>query len=909
LIAAQELSRYYRRTAPRLRDWLDGHALPPSPQPPVDALRGLIDALLAHQPIERALRVARQALMCRLIELDVEQQAPLDDITRAISRFAELAVRYASDHVQRHLQATSGTPLRPDGRPAALLIVGMGKLGAEELNVSSDIDLVFLHDVDGEVGALSHHEWFSRAARGVCQLLHAPTEHGFVFRVDTRLRPNGDEGPTVCSLDMLEQYFAVQGRPWERFAWLRARLLGAVAAEAQREWQAVVLPFVYRRYMDFGMIESLRALHAEVRQDARARAARNACATRDIKRSRGGIRELEFFVQLLQLVRGGVAPELRERHTRRALARLAQAGIVEPPVSAQLDAAYTFLRRLENRIQYLDDAQTHTLPADDADVERIALSMGLPNGCALLCALDEHREAVAGAFDSLLTTLGGEKPCTGCGKGKTLDFAQALHAALAAVDDAGERERLTERMLALAEQPAVLRLAGAHRERLQRIVQRSAAQAAQLRHPRVLGDWAEWLSAHAGRTNYLAFFDEHPQAAARLLRLLDACAFAAHYVRRFPGVVDELVAPQATERFDAAQYAATLRARLEAIEHGYPNDAEPLMDALRRAYQLELFKLIMRDIEQRPAVEAMSDDITLLADTTLQVSLDVCWRTFAQRHRDAPQMAVIGYGKLGSKELGYLSDLDLVLIYDDAQPEAGALYAQFAKRWINWLTTHTGAGKLFEIDTRLRPNGNAGLLVTSLEAFDAYQRGRGGNTAWTWEHQALTKARFVAGDARIGAAFERIRRDVLATPRDTAALRTQVIAMRQRIAETHHGRRGFFDLKHDPGGLVDAEFAVQYWILAHAPRVPELLGNTGTIALIGVAARAGLIDEAAARAAQDAYRRLRARQHQLKLDGHEFAQVPEAELRAERAAIRALWDAALGAPADALAAPQPKIAA
>ncbi|MBU6435974.1 MAG: bifunctional [glutamate--ammonia ligase]-adenylyl-L-tyrosine phosphorylase/[glutamate--ammonia-ligase] adenylyltransferase, partial [Betaproteobacteria bacterium] len=838
---------------PRLDDWLATSpvaAWPSLTLPDHDALTQLIDTLCAQRPLGDALRIARQVVLCRLIECDVEAGADVDPVTGVMSDFAELAVQAAARDAVQAQAAQAGMPLRPDGRPAQLLVAGMGKLGAGELNVSSDIDLVMLHDVDGDVGALSHHEWFSRAARRVCQTLNATGDYGFVFRVDTRLRPNGDEGPSVCSLDMLEQYFSVQGRPWERFAWLRARLLGDVPADVVQDWQAVVLPFVYRRYMDFGMIEALRALHAEVRQDARTRAARNPCATRDIKRSRGGIRELEFFVQLLQLVRGGVAPELRERHTRRALARLAQAGIVERSVSQQLDAAYSFLRRLENRIQYLDDAQTHTLPGDDADMERIAASLGLGDAGALLCTLDEHREAVAGAFDSLLTTLGGDKPCTHCGASKTMDFEQALRAALEPVADADAREQLHQRIVAASEHPAVLRLAPAHRERLRRVLHRSLALAGQLRHPRALGDWVDWLAGNAGRTNYLAFFDEHPQAAARLVRLLDACAFAAQVVRRFPGVVDELVAPQATQRFDASAYAAMLRARLEAIEHGYPGDAEPLLDALRRAYQLELFKLVMRDIEQRPPVETMSDDITLLADTTLQVSLDVCWRTFAQRHRAAPQMAVVGYGKLGSKELGYLSDLDLVLIYDDAQPEAGALYTQFAKRWINWLTTHTGAGKLFDIDTRLRPNGNAGLLVTSLEAFDAYQRGRGGNTAWTWEHQALTKARFVAGDARIGAAFERIRRSVLATPRDVSALRDEVLAMRERIRASRPGRAGRFDLKHDSGGLVDAEFAVQLWVLAHAHAVPALMGNTGTIALIGVAVQAGLVSADVAHAAQ-----------------------------------------------------------
>ncbi len=911
-----EFSRYYRRTAPRLADWGVPHWTG------LDAAQhdALLMRLLERHDVGTALRIARAALMCRLIEAEIGCGTPVDDATAAISRFAERAVGLAAAAARDDVAARlGGRPLRVDGggaaAPAQLLVAGMGKLGAGELNVSSDIDLVYLYDVDGEVvpGGASHHEFFARVGRRLTQLLQDVTEHGFVFRVDTRLRPNGDEGPPVCSLDMFEQYLTVQGRPWERFAWLRARLLDtADAAErdayarAAAEWQSLVTPFVYRRYADFGMIESLRALHAEVRADARARAARNPAASGDIKRSRGGIRELEFFVQLLQLVRGGVAPELRERHTRRALARLAQAGVVEPERARALDAAYDFLRRLENRIQYLDDAQTHNLPSDDADLERLAATMELPGTCGLLCCLNEHRENVAAAFDSLLLTLGGgaKPPCNGKSCGGVGDWQRNLQAMLRDMpQSAGDAAELHDRIVKLLSHRQVQALSDPQRRRLGRVVERSVQAALQQQASGglgFLGDWLDWLAVHCGRTNYLAFFDEHPQAIARLLALFCACPFAAKYLRRYPGVVDELVAREATAAFDAQAYRATLAERLDAIERAYPNDAEPVLDALRRAHQVEVFRLVLRDIEEQRPVEAVSDDLSALADSALQVALDACWKTFAGAHRAAPRLAAIGYGKLGSKELGYASDLDLVLIYDqdtDDPPDVGGLYTQFAKRWINWLTAHTSAGRLFDIDTRLRPNGNAGLLVTSLAAFDAYQRGRGGNTAWTWEHQALTKARFVAGDACIGAAFEAIRRAVLAAPRDAQALRAEVLAMRARIRAAHHRRAGWFDLKHDPGGLVDCEFAVQYWILAHGAERPELLANSGTIALVGAAARCGLVDADTAAAAQAAYRALRARQHRLKLAGSDYAQVPEGELQAERDAVRALWRAALGADA------------
>jgi [glutamine synthetase] adenylyltransferase / [glutamine synthetase]-adenylyl-L-tyrosine phosphorylase len=952
LIEAKALSRYFRRTQPQLARWQAPSTATLSEQLHkarraahgsddinTKSLRAHVQALLndaeQRHALPHALRITRQALQCALVEHDCaateNPASALDATTATLSTFAELACERASEAACATLSERFPRPSQTDGAAQPLLVAGMGKLGAGELNASSDIDLVFLHLDDGDTSGMSHHEWFSRAARHTAQMLNEATEYGFVFRVDTRLRPNGDEGPSVCSFGMLDQYFTAQGRPWERFAWLRARLLGhgkAVPTLACSDWQQVVLPFVYRRYADFGMVESLRALHANIRTDAKARALRNPAASRDVKRSRGGIRELEFFVQLLQLVRGGVAPELRERHTRRAIARLCAAGIVEKERAAQLDAAYTFLRALENRIQYLDDAQTHSLPTDDADLECLAHAMGEANVCELLCKLDEHREHVASAFDSLLLTLGADtnqrtsnngcRTCGGSASNKTK--LEDTHTPTTYAPDAAynarnehytnssisDNARISESVNLLMRQPGVVRLSAPHHLRLSRIVQRSERFVQEENtsdHAALIAAfeaWLEWLSAHASRTNYLAFFDEHPQAAERLMRLFSVCGFAARYVRRFPSVVDELLAPQATERFDARAYEALLTTRLNAIEAEHANDVEPLLDALRRAHQLETFRLVLRDTELKPPVEEMSDDITALAETTLQTSLQACWRSFALKHRATPQFAVIGYGKLGSKELGYSSDLDLVLIYDDddaSTQDVGAVYTQFAKRWINWLTAHTGSGKLFDIDTRLRPNGNAGLLVTSLEAFERYQLGRGDNTAWTWEHQALTKARAVAGSVKIGEAFEAIRCKVLRAERDTQALATEVKAMREKMHAAHTPQAGVFDIKHDSGGLVDAEFALQYWILSHAHAQKALTANTGTIALLGVCADLGLITHSKTQAAQQAYRKLRAEQHRLKLAGAQYAQVPDDQFKAERAAIKTIYDAALGSSA------------
>ncbi len=934
LIEAQALSRYYRRTQPQLARWqapataaLDAALQQVRADPESHTalawqapLTKLLDEASNNRPLSEALRVARHAMQCSLIEHDcataTNRGAALDASTAVLSSFAELACERASKAACDELATRHPAPESP-----SLLIAGMGKLGAGELNASSDIDLVYLHAEEGETADMSHHEWFSRASRRCSQLLNDVTEHGFVFRVDTRLRPNGDEGPSVCSFEMLEQYFTAQGRPWERFAWLRARLLGEAGHSviAEREWKNTVQPFVYRRYADFGMVESLRALHAQIRADAKARALRNPAASGDVKRSRGGIRELEFFVQLLQLVRGGVAPELRERHTRRALKVLSAAGIIDKPRADALSSAYTFLRALENRIQYLDDAQTHTLPTDDQDLAHLAAAMNASSTCELLCTLDEHREQVASAFDSLLLTLGAESNarsantgCTNCGPSNvktaqntdtgnmTSSVANNIIRNNHDTNNSINENHIQAAITHLKEHPSVMRLTPQAQTRLTRVVSRSVVALREAAAQGKANDdysvaafeaWLDWLAAHASRTNYLAFFDEHPQAAERLMRLFTVCNFAAQYVRRFPGVVDELLSAQATERFDADAYKQMLRTRLAAIEKQQAGDVEPLLDALRRAHQLETFRLVLRDTELQPPVEAMSDDITALADATLEVSLQACWRSFALKQGDeAPQFAVIGYGKLGSKELGYASDLDLVLIYDDsANDEAGTRYTHFAKRWINWLTTHTGSGRLFDIDTRLRPNGNAGLLVTSLSAFEQYQLGRGGNTAWTWEHQALTKARFVAGSAKIGGAFETIRSKVLQSSRNAQALATEIRAMRQKMHAAHPPREGFFDVKHDSGGLVDAEFVVQYLVLSQSQAHPELTRNSGTIALLGTCAALGLLPRDMAALAQNAYRDLRVEQHRLKLAGNEYAQVAEPAFAAQRNAIRDLW--------------------
>ncbi len=894
-----QYSRFYRRHVGRFDDVLGQWS---AGIPPRGAIDAAIEALQrGGASLETALRRVRNALMLRLVEADLSG-APLEAVCVGVSDLAEAAVAAALRSVQSELAARHGMPRAPNGEAAQFLVVGMGKLGGRELNVSSDIDLVCVYDEDGETdGAvpLSNADYFALVVRRFVPLLAAVTADGFVFRVDTRLRPNGDSGPTVVSLAMLEEYFLVQGREWERFAWLKSRVVSPVATpQAQRAEQAlaaVVEPFVWRRYLDFGMLEALRALHRQIRAEATRRAAARPDKANDVKLGRGGIREIEFTVQLLQIVRGGRMPQIRERATLPALRLLAGNGLLQPEAAQRLEASYRFLRRLEHRIQYLDDAQTHSLPPDDGDLHALAWAMGFvddaanrrcgcPKGCKLLRELDSVREFVAGEFDALLHN---GPQCTGCNK--TADSLDGLrhHLAKAGLG----REPTLDRLKALEQSPRYAALSDSGRLRLLRALDRAIGiVAGRTQADLILGRLIDLLEAIGRRETYLAFFAEQPAALGRLCNLLEASAWAADYVKRHPAVVDELITPP-SERFDAQTYRNGLLQQHARLVERDAWDAGEGMDLLRHGHHAEMFRTLTRDLAGLIQVEQVADELSALADATVQLAIEWCWDELPQKHRERPAFAVVAYGKLGGKELGYGSDLDIVFLYDDAGDGAGEIYTAFARKLVWWLTAHTAAGRLFEIDTRLRPNGNAGLLVTSLDAFEQYQRGRGSNTAWTWEHQALTRARFCAGDLAIGTRFEAIRTAVLTARRDVAALRGEILAMRKRVADGHPNRSGHFDVKHDPGGMVDVEFAVQFLVLAHAADFPQLTADLGNIALLGMSEALGLLPAGVGRQAAAAYRELRRAQHRERLAGADAARIPADAMPAERAAVRALTGA------------------
>ncbi|WP_291929581.1 bifunctional [glutamate--ammonia ligase]-adenylyl-L-tyrosine phosphorylase/[glutamate--ammonia-ligase] adenylyltransferase [Limnohabitans sp.] len=873
--------------------------LPPGP-PTRDSLSAAYVALQAKGlDTSAALRVLRQLTLERLACLDCSRQGDLAVVTHGMTWLAEVTLDIAWRQVMADLDALHGAPTKANGERAEMWIIGMGKLGARELNVSSDIDLIYVYDEDGETrgnsegrNKVSCQEYFTRAVKRMYALIGDTTEHGFVFRVDLALRPNGNSGPSVVSLDALEEYLLVQGREWERFAWMKSRVVAPRSAVVNGSAQAlrgVVLPFVFRRYLDYNVFESLRTLHQQIRDHASKRSAGHPERANDVKLSRGGIREIEFTVQLLQVVRGGQFPELRTRPTLDALQRVAKAGLMPQATADALSAAYVFLRQVEHRIQYLDDQQTHVLPTRDDDLGWIAQTMGYADASAFLSDLNGHREVVAQEFDTL---LGGDRECKGC-NGKNGKNSRE-HAELDAVlgDFSGPvRERLAQ----WADNPRVQSLRDDARGRLMRLLQRTAqwlddgrvSEAAVLR-------MADWIEPLLRRESYLALMLERPSVHERLLRLLGAAKWPARYLLQHPGVIDELAGGNLfSTRFDAAEFEGELQARLVALQRTGEDDEESLLNLLRRAHHAEQFRTLARDVEGVLTVEQVADDLSALADAVLRVTARWCWSRLKTRHREEPAIAIIGYGKLGGKELGYGSDLDIVFVYEDEDERAQEIYAAYVRKLINWMTVKTADGDLYEIDTALRPNGNSGLLVTRFEAYADYQQQRGSNTAWTWEHQAMTRARFVMGLPGLAPQFDTVRHAVISAPRDAVSLKAEIVAMRDKVRQGHPVKAERFDVKHSPGGMVDAEFAVQYLVLLHTAAHPELADNVGNIALLQRAEKAGLLPTGVGQAAANAYREMRRVQHRARLN-EEPTDVPLEQLASEREAVLALWRGVMG---------------
>ena len=856
-----------------------------------------------------ALRRWRRAELTRIAWRDLAGWAALPETLVELSNAADTALRSAHGYAWRTMVERYGQPAHRGTTAAAaeaqgLMIIAMGKLGGRELNFSSDIDLVFMFHGHGETAGprvLAHEEFFLRLAQLLIRCLDAPTDAGRVYRVDMRLRPFGASGPLVASTAAFEDYLEQQGRDWERYAWVKARAVtgGGLYADVFR---ASVRPFVYRRYLDFGVFEALRDMKALIEREVERRELRD-----NIKLGPGGIREIEFIVQSLQLIRGGSERRLQSPSLLQTLPRLTGARLLPAAVTAELAAAYEFLRRVENRLQMRFDQQTHTLPTDADERARIAASMNCHGWDELAAALEQHRGRVAAHFAALVQGDGHAVPprlaAVLDGEGARV----ALESRLAALGFA-EPAAAAQLLLDLPGAGALRRLDASGRRRLHALLERLVEDSAVLTDPlAVLRRLARVIEAIGGRSAYFALLLENTVARRRLVALAQHGDFLTAQIAAFPLLLDELIDERLFERLPGrVELAAELGARLADVEEG---DEEQLVAQLRHFQRAAVFRIAVADLSGRLPLMSVSDRLTEVAELIVGQALRLSWNFVTAQYgtpmcgagaaRRAVRICAVGYGKLGGMELGYSSDLDLVFLHDSSgasQETQGArsvdnqvFFVRLVQRLVHTLTVHSAAGRLYEVDMRLRPSGKGGMLITSIEAFEEYQR----HEAWTWEHQALLHARAVAGAPELGERFAALRRRVLERDVRRATLREEVRSMRQRMrAELSGARDGEFDLKQDPGGIADIEFLAQYWALRWAQAYPPVAWFSDTIRELESVASADLVPQATIDQLTGAYRRYRECSHHRAIAGLP-AVVPDSEFRAERAAVRSIWQQAM----------------
>jgi [glutamine synthetase] adenylyltransferase / [glutamine synthetase]-adenylyl-L-tyrosine phosphorylase len=865
-------------------------------------------AVAADSPDEAAfmaaLRRARRRELARIAWRELTGRVDAATTLAALTAFADGAIATACDHATAALASRYGVPRNSAGEAQPFTVVGMGKLGGGELNFSSDIDLIFLYPDGGATDGprpVDNFEYFTRLGQKLIQLLDATTADGFVYRVDMRLRPFGDSGALVSSFAALEDYLQQHGRDWERYAWVKARAVTGREAYAAL-FRDVVRPFVFRRYLDFGVFESLREMKGLIAREVERRELRD-----DIKLGRGGIREIEFIVQAFQLVRGGGDPRLQPPSLLTVLPRLAGQKLLPPEAVVELRAAYDFLRRLENRLQMHADEQTHRLPEGEVRQARLATAMGAADYGVLLAALHGHRERVAAHFAALL--LANEATAPPAGAEFQASFSAATSAAelALALEPFGVDETGASLLIELRSGSYYRRLDEEGRRRLHALLPRLLAAAARVPDPvptfgRVLGV----VEAIGARTAYLALLNENPLA---LTRLVDICAlgrFLAGQVAAFPLLLDELIDQRL---FDEAPSRAEFALELGLRAREAPGDGEQGAEALRHFQRAAVFRIALFDLTGRLPLMQVSDRLTDVAELILERAMAYAWREMTARYgepiagtREAPRscgVAAVGYGKLGGYELGYGSDLDLVFLHDSAgelQETRGpkvidnaVFFLRLGQKIVHLLTALTAAGRLYEVDMRLRPSGKGGLLVTHIDAFVDYQR----TEAWTWEHQALLHSRAVAGSPEIRAQFERARVELLCGHVRRATLREDVRHMRERMRrELSRAKDGEFDLKQDPGGVADIEFLAQYWVLRWAGDYPPLVTYSDTIRQLESVGSAGLVDHRMIDELVDAYRCYRSLTHRLSLEEGR-AVVPAAAHAVARARTTAVWDAVM----------------
>ena len=849
------------------------------------------------------LRRSRQVEMARIAWRDLAGAASLEVTLADVSLLAECIIDVAARFAVAHLEPRFGRPRDVDGRELPLLVLGMGKLGGKELNFSSDVDFVFVYP-DAEVTGLSiePEEYYVRLGQLLIRLLDQRTEDGFAYRVDTRLRPFGASGPLAVNLGAFESYLVEHGRDWERYAYVKARLL--TGQEFERDvFDLVLTPFVYRRYLDYGVFNALRHMKRLISQEV----ARKDMAD-NIKLGPGGIREIEFIAQAFQIVRGGRRPELRERSLMRVLPLLAgDRQLPENTVTALL-AAYRLLRTVENRLQALADQQTHSLPADAEERARLAYALGEPDWESLRRRLAGQRAIVEAEFKNVAWEVEGAA-------GRAADPVSAaweagdVVAMLAATPLAGDEEARSL-LVDLRNGALYQRMDELGRQRLAAVMSRTVQLIGGHGAPaKSLERVLPVFRAVCRRSAYLALLNENPAALERLLRLVVDSSWLARQLAEQPLLLDELLDERV---FDTPPTRVELAALLSRCTRDVaPGDTEAALDAIRVFQRTAFFRVAIADRLGSLPIMKVSDRLTDTAELVLGYSLRMARAELVGKYgtpRCGPPpreagFAIIGYGKLGGLELGYGSDLDLVFLHDsrgeqhetDGSPplDNERFFGRLVQRLIHFLSVQTSSGKLYEIDTRLRPSGRAGLLVTSLEGFRRYQE----TEAWVWEHQALLRSRALAGTPAVCEAFERIRREVLVAHIDRTKLRSEVAKMRQRMRkELSQAKAGEFDLKQDAGGIADIEFLVDYWVLEHSAQYPELVEFPDNVRQLEALERVGLVPTGRCRQLKDAYLALRQRVHELALDQRGRV-VADTELRDVRAFVTGVWDEVFAAAA------------
>ncbi|HOY71169.1 MAG TPA: bifunctional [glutamate--ammonia ligase]-adenylyl-L-tyrosine phosphorylase/[glutamate--ammonia-ligase] adenylyltransferase [Methylotenera sp.] len=831
-----------------------------------------------------ALRKLRQRVMLRIIARDLnglagDGLAGLLEVMQTTSQLAECTINTAIDYLNTWLVDAHGQPVDVQGYPQNFIVIGMGKLGGGELNVSSDIDLIFAYESEGETQSerpISNQDFFTKLAKKLIAVIDEITEDGFVFRVDMRLRPFGSEGALVSNLDALEEYYQNNGREWERYAWIKGR-----EVTGGNQVSKLLKPFVFRKYLDFGAFASMRDLKIQIQRDVN-----NKGMFDNIKLGRGGIREIEFIAQVFQLIRGGQDVSLQIKPTLEVLKLLKNKGLLPEKTVTELTEAYVFLRNLEHRLMYVEDAQTQELPKSDEAKARIARAMNFANWSDFTTQLNNHRNVVQQHFDATFSEEKAEPNALETEKNLwngVLNTQESL-AALENLGFANATETL-RRVQTLHQSSRYLQLPEASRLRFDALMPHVLSLAATQDNAEVtLNRMIDLLESICRRASYLALLAEHKDALHLLVKLCSSSPWLSQYLTQHPILLDELLD---TRTLYAPPDFIAMRAELVNRLAEFDGDIERQMDVMRHFKHAHIFRFAAQDINGELSLETLSDYLSALADLILSVSLVTIWPNVRGKHCDEPKFAVIGYGKLGGKELGYASDLDIIFLYDDDASEASEIYARFAQRINNWFNSLTSAGLLYETDLQLRPDGNSGLLVSSVTAFREYQRSK----AWVWEHQALTRARYVAGDTDIGVAFEQIRREVIAQVRDATSVKAEVSQMREKMRAAQHIPVDKFDIKHSTGGIIDVEFLVQYFVMYYANKHTQLTENIGNIALLKMLSELGLIDAALAQKVINAYRAFRQQQHLLKLQGAAQMQVDASIVAEHVQAVNALWQA------------------